>query len=80
MLEGLRGRNLAHVGCTVGLLAGLTLGLVAAMGVLAVASATSGAVWAVAAWLGLTVVLGAAGYWVGGWATRRLWGRRRDGE
>jgi hypothetical protein len=76
MLEGLRGRNLAHVGCTIGLLAGLTLGLVAAMGVLAVASAASGALWAAVAWLGLTVVLGAAGYWLGGWATRRLWGRR----
>jgi len=31
MLDELRGRNLAHVGCTIGLTLGLILGLVAAL-------------------------------------------------
>ncbi len=36
MLDQLRGRNLAHVGCTLGLTGGLLLGLIAALVVIQV--------------------------------------------
>ena len=63
MMNKLRGRNLAHPGCLVGVTIGLTLGIVLA-GVLA-------SVFAVAlntvllVWLGLTVGLGAIGWIIG---------------
>lgn len=63
MINKLRGRNLAHPGCLVGVTAGLTLGIVLA-GVLA-------SVFAVALntvlfiWLGLTLGLGAIGWIIG---------------
>jgi small-conductance mechanosensitive channel len=63
MMKRLRGRNLAHPGCLIGVTAGLTLGIILA-GVLA-------AVFNVAlntillTWLGLTVGLGAIGWIVG---------------
>ncbi len=63
MMRNLRGRNLAHPGCLIGVTAGLTLGIILA-GVLA-------AVFSVAlntdllVWLGLTVGLGAVGWIIG---------------
>jgi len=63
MMNKLRGRNLAHPGCLVGVTTGMTLGIVLA-GVLA-------SVYAVAlntvllVWLGLTVALGAIGWIIG---------------
>ncbi len=63
MMNKLRGRNLAHPGCLVGVTIGLTLGIVLA-GVLA-------SVFAVALntvlliWLGLTLGLGAIGWIIG---------------
>ena len=36
MLDQLRGRNLAHVGCTIGLVTGLLLGLIGALVVIQV--------------------------------------------
>src|SRR5258706_6049763 len=63
MMKKLRGRNLAHPGCLIGVTIGLSLGIVLA-GVLA-------AVFNVAlntdllVWLGLTVVLGGIGWIIG---------------
>jgi hypothetical protein len=76
MLEQLRGRNLAHVGCTLGLALGLTFGLVAALVVINIISAPSATNIGVAVWLGLTFLLGITGYWLGGLYSRRMWGRQ----
>jgi hypothetical protein len=70
-MEQRRGRNLAHIGCTLGLILGLTLGMVGAILVLRVSSSLNVALGVFAA---VTVILGAAGYLAGGAATRRLWG------
>ncbi len=75
MLEQLRGRNLSHVGCTLGLTLGLFFGLFAALVIVTLMSAPSAANIATAAWLGLTFVLGVSGYWLGGYISRRLWGK-----
>lgn len=78
MLDQLRGRNLAHVGCTIGLVLGLTLGLIAAVVIInLITQPVTATNVATAVWLGLTAVLGVAGYWVGGFVSRRLWGERR---
>lgn len=73
MLEQLRGRNLAHVGCTFGLLVGLVVGMVAGIIIISIFSNPSAASWAALVWLGVTGVLGAAGYALGNWATERVW-------
>ncbi len=78
MLEQLRGRNLSHVGCTIGLTAGLFFGLIAALVIINLVSAPSATNLATAAWLGLTFVLGVTGYWAGGRLSRRLWGTGRS--
>lgn len=77
MIEQLRGRNLAHVGCTVGLVLGLVLGMFLALLVLAVVSSAD---WATAAWLGLTFAMGGLGYIVGDRGSRRLWERTSPKE
>lgn len=77
MLEQLRGRNLAHVGCTLGLTIGLALGLIVAVIIVNLVSAASATDIATAVWLGLTFALGVAGYWLGGSVSRRLWGGKR---
>ena len=70
MMNKLRGRNLAHPGCLVGVTTGMTLGIVLA-GVLA-------SVYAVAlntillVWLGLTIGLGAIGWVIGNRLTSRF--------
>ena len=74
MLEELRGRNLAHVGCTIGLTLGLLLGLVAALAIVILVQTTSAINWATVVWFGLTFALGIIGYWAGGKFSRRLWG------
>lgn len=74
MLDQLRGRNLAHVGCTFGLLVGLIVGMIAGIVIISLFSGPSAVNWATWTWLGVTVVLGAAGYVLGSWATARLWG------
>ena len=79
MLDQLRGRNLAHVGCTFGLLVGLVVGMVAGIIIISIFSDQSAASWAALIWLAITGVLGATGYAAGSWATARLWGEtRRD--
>ncbi|HEX9036865.1 MAG TPA: hypothetical protein VF808_07720 [Ktedonobacterales bacterium] len=77
MLEQLRGRNLAHVGCTLGLVLGLTFGLIAAVVIINLVAAPSATNIATAVWLGLTGLLGVGGYWIGGAVSRRLWGSKR---
>ena len=70
MMNKLRGRNLAHPGCLVGVTTGMTLGIVLA-GVLA-------SVFAVAlntvllVWLGFTLGLGAIGWIIGNRLTARF--------
>ena len=70
MFKRLRGRNLAHPGCLVGITTGLTLGIVIA-GILAsvfnVPMNTDLLIW-----LGLTLVLGAIGWIVGDRLTARF--------
>ena len=78
MLNQLRGRNLAHVGCTLGLTAGLLLGLIAALIVIQIMQNLAAVNVATAIWLGMTVVLGALGYYLGGRFSRRLWGEKQQ--
>lgn len=75
MIEQLRGRNLAHVGCTLGLVLGLVLGMFLAILILAVAASVN---WATAGWFGMTFALGAVGYILGDKVSQRLWGRTSD--
>lgn len=84
MLQQLRGRNLAHVGCTLGLTAGLVIGLLGAIAVITLVSkaVAAGTVIniATAVWIGATIVLGVFGYWAGGYISRRLWGKKPSGS
>lgn len=77
MLNQLRGRNLAHVGCTLGLTAGLLLGLFAALIIIQVMQNLTAVNVATVVWLGATVVLGSLGYYLGGYVSRRLWGEKQ---
>ncbi|HEU5347373.1 MAG TPA: hypothetical protein VFU63_02055 [Ktedonobacterales bacterium] len=77
MLDQLRGRNLAHVGCTLGLTAGLLLGLIAGLIVIEVMQNLAAVNVATIVWLGVTVVLGGLGYYLGGYVSRRLWGEKQ---
>jgi hypothetical protein len=65
----LRGRNLSHIGCTLGLVAGLSLGLLLAL--LALRFSPSVNV-AFAVFAGATLLLGVVGYYVGTVATHRF--------
>ena len=78
MLHELRGRNLAHVGCTVGLTLGLVIGLVVAIVLLQLVPSGSSVGWATFAWFGLTFALGVVGYYLGGMVSRKLWGKVRS--
>ncbi len=71
-MKQLRGRNLSHIGCTLGLTVGLFLGLVAAILVLQVSASAQSTAMLV---FGLiTVGLGILGFYLGAVTTRRLWG------
>jgi hypothetical protein len=74
MLNQLRGRNLAHVGCTAGLLLGLLLGMIAGIIIISLVQTAAAADWAALVWIGLTMVMGALGFVAGGRISRRLWG------
>lgn len=78
MLDQLRGRNLAHVGCTIGLTGGLLLGLLAALIVIQVMQNNDAVSVATIIWLGATAALGGLGYYLGGYVSRRLWGEKRN--
>jgi uncharacterized membrane protein YdcZ (DUF606 family) len=62
MINKLRGRNLAHPGCLIGITTGLTLGIILA-GVLAVFNVPLNI--DLLTWLGLTIVLATIGWVVG---------------
>lgn len=66
MREQLRGRNLAHVGCLLGLIIGLSGGIALAWALILHNMAVG---TALSIWLGLTVILGAAGYTIGNLTT-----------
>ncbi len=70
-MERLRGRNLSHIGCTLGLVIGLALGITSAMLVLRVIPSVN---TAVAVFVGATILLGALGFAAGSAATKYLWG------
>jgi hypothetical protein len=74
-MNQLRGRNLSHIGCTLGLTIGLFLGLVAAILVLQVSDQAQSA--AMVAFGVITIGLGILGFYLGGVTTRRLWGDHR---
>ena len=63
MMKRLRGRNLAHPGCLVGITAGLTLGIVLSGVLAAIFSVALNTVLLI--WLGLTLGLGALGWIIG---------------
>lgn len=69
MMKRLRGRNLAHPGCLIGVTAGLSLGIILA-GVLALHNVSLNSVLLI--WLGLTVGLGAIGWIAGDRLTTRF--------
>lgn len=69
MMKRLRGRNLAHPGCLIGVTAGLSLGIILAA-VLALHNVSLNTV--LLTWLGLTVGLGAIGWIVGTRLTARF--------
>ena len=63
MMKKLRGRNLAHPGCLIGITAGLTVGIILA-GVLATVFNVAMNI-ILLSWLGLTLVLAALGWVIG---------------
>jgi hypothetical protein len=69
MMKRLRGRNLAHPGCLVGVTAGLSLGIILA-GVFALHNVSLYTVLLI--WLGLTLGLGAIGWIIGARLTSRF--------
>lgn len=75
-MEQLRGRNLAHVGLTLGLTLGLAVGLIAALIIVNTVPAQAAVTWGLIAWFGAIIVLGVAGYWFGGYFSRRMWGEK----
>jgi hypothetical protein len=62
MMKKLRGRNLAHPGCLIGVTVGLILGIVLA-GILALLNVALNTDLLI--WLGLTLGLGAVGWIIG---------------
>lgn len=69
MMKRLRGRNLAHPGCLVGVTLGLALGIILAA-IFALHNVSLNMVLLI--WLGLTVGLGAVGWIVGTRLTSRF--------
>jgi hypothetical protein len=69
MMKRLRGRNLAHPGCLIGVTAGLSLGIILAA-VLVLHNVPLNTVLLI--WFGLTLVLGAMGWIMGTRLTSRF--------
>ena len=63
MMKRLRGRNLAHPGCLIGITTGLTFGIVLAGILAAIFNVALNTV--LLSWLGLTLGLGALGWIIG---------------
>src|SRR5579883_689452 len=57
MLNQLRGRNLAHVGCTIGLVLGLLIGMIVGFVITLIVRTAAALDWATFAWIGLTLGL-----------------------
>ncbi|HLG75312.1 MAG TPA: hypothetical protein VKX46_02790 [Ktedonobacteraceae bacterium] len=70
MMKRLRGRNLAHPGCLIGITAGLTFGIILAGILASVFNVELSTILYI--WLGLTVALGAIGWIVGARLTSRF--------
>ncbi len=68
-MKKLRGRNLSHPGCLVGITVGLTFGIVLAA-ILATLNVALNADLLI--WLGLTILLGAIGWVIGNRLTSRF--------
>lgn len=66
MLNQLRGRNLTHIGCTLGITLGLLIGLFGAIGVFQLVQSSSAPTLAFFILVGVTVVLGGLGFYLGG--------------
>ena len=79
MIDQLRGRNLAHVGCTIGLVLGLLVGMIAGILIISLVHAAAAADWAAFVWIGLTFALGLLGFVVGGKVSGHLWGEDIEG-
>jgi hypothetical protein len=67
MDESPKERNFAHLGCLFGSIVGLSVGVVSAW---LLASRAGSIVLALMSWVGLTIVLAAVGYVVGGQRSR----------
>lgn len=70
MLNQLRGRNLTHIGCTFGLILGMIVGMFAALVIFQLVQTTSAPTLAFFVLLGVTVVLGGLGFYVGALLSR----------
>ena len=68
-MKKLRGRNLSHPGCLIGITVGLTLGIVLAA---ILATLTVSLTTDLLVWFSLTIVLGAIGWIVGNRLTSRF--------
>lgn len=63
MLNKLRGRNLAHPGCLIGTTLGLTIGIILAGALASLYNVALNTILLM--WLGITLVLGAIGWFIG---------------
>ena len=63
MLNKLRGRNLAHPGCLIGTTLGLTIGIILAGALASIYNVALNTILLM--WLGITLVLGAIGWFIG---------------
>lgn len=70
MLNQLRGRNLTHIGCTFGLILGMIVGMFVAIGIFQLVQSTSAPTLAFFTLVGITVVLGGLGFYLGGRLSR----------
>lgn len=78
MMKRLRGRNLAHPGCLIGITVGLSLGIVLAGVLAAVFYVALNTVLLV--WLGLTLGLGVIGWIIGDRLTGRFAAGAQEAE
>jgi hypothetical protein len=65
MLNQLRGRDLTHIGCTLGIVIGMTLGLFIAIAIFNLVQSTAASTLAFFTLVGITVLLGGLGFYLG---------------
>ncbi len=78
MMKRLRGRNLAHPGCLIGVTAGLTLGIILAGVMAAVFAVPYNTV--ILTWFAMTIGLGIIGWIIGSILTPRFSALPQTGE